>query len=52
MSGKDGGDKKNFGRDPAKEVELRREARRQRAIERLGIKNPACVICGEADPRS
>jgi hypothetical protein len=39
-----------FERDPAKEKELRREARRQRAIERLGIRNPSCIYCGENDP--
>lgn len=45
------GDNKNkFERDFAKQQELRREARRQRAIERLGIKNPVCLFCPENDP--
>jgi hypothetical protein len=49
MSGKRSDDKNKFERDPTNETELRREARRQRAIERLGTKNPACIYCGEND---
>jgi hypothetical protein len=30
---------------------LRRERRRQGAIERLGTNNARCVFCGESDPR-
>lgn len=41
---------KEFIRDPKKETEIRREARRRRALERLGHRYPACVICGENDP--
>jgi hypothetical protein len=37
-------------RDPAKEAELRRAARRERAYERLGARNPICPRCGETDP--
>ena len=37
-------------RDRAKEAELRRAARRERAYERLGIRSPKCVRCGETDP--
>jgi len=43
-------DEFEFKRDPNKETELRRETRRQRAIERLGLKNPRCIYCGESDP--
>jgi hypothetical protein len=32
------------------ELELNRERRRQRALERLGSNNPRCVICGHDDP--
>ena len=32
------------------ELELKRERRRQRALERLGSNNPRCVICGCDDP--
>jgi hypothetical protein len=42
--------KKAFKRDREKETEIRRELRRQRAIERLGSSDPACVVCGETDP--
>lgn len=42
--------KKAFKRDQEKETEISRNARRQRAIERLGCSNPACAICGENDP--
>ena len=42
-------DDEETGRDRAKEIELRRAARRQRAIERLGTNNPKCVRCGESD---
>ncbi|MGA8611667.1 MAG: hypothetical protein WB760_08085 [Xanthobacteraceae bacterium] len=42
--------KKAFKRGQEKEMEISRDARRQRAIERLGCSNPACVICGENDP--
>ena len=31
-------------------LELNRERRRQRALERLGSNNPRCVICGCDDP--
>jgi hypothetical protein len=48
MSGTD--DKSNFGRDSDREIEIRRAARRRRAIERLGCENPTCVFCGENDP--
>ena len=44
-------DDEETGRDRAKEIELRRAARRQRAIERLGTNNPKCVRCGEFDSR-
>ena len=37
-------------RNSKKESQLRREARRQRAIERLGVKNPKCLYCAENDP--
>jgi hypothetical protein len=50
MSDKDNYDEAKFERDPEKEIEIRREARRQRAIERLGIKNAKCIYCGESDP--
>jgi hypothetical protein len=40
----------DIGRDDDKEKEIRREARRRRALERLGTENPRCVICGENDP--
>ena len=42
-------DDEEAGRDRAKEIELRRAARRQRAIERLGTNNPKCVRCGKSD---
>jgi hypothetical protein len=42
--------KDTFKRDPEKETEIRRESRRQRALERLGCSNPACIRCGENDP--
>ena len=49
-----GTNKKSGGNDtkrpPDKELEIRRERRRQAAFERLGSNNPACVICGENDP--
>jgi hypothetical protein len=32
------------------QLELNRERRRQRALERLGNNNPRCVICGCDDP--
>lgn len=32
------------------DAEIRRDARRRRALERLGAENPKCVICGESDP--
>lgn len=35
---------------PMKEREIRKEQRKQAAIERLGSANP-CARCGEADPR-
>jgi hypothetical protein len=31
-------------------LELNRERRRQRALERLGSNNPQCVVCGCDDP--
>ncbi|MGO9330533.1 MAG: HNH endonuclease [Steroidobacteraceae bacterium] len=43
-------EKSKFARNPGQDSELRREARRQRAFERLGTQNPKCVICGENDP--
>jgi hypothetical protein len=43
-------DDNKFTRDPEREMEIRRQARRRRALERLGSKYPACVICGENDP--
>ena len=43
-------DDEEVKRDRAKEIELRRLTRRQRAIERLGTNNPRCVHCGESDP--
>jgi hypothetical protein len=51
MTDKSNDDDKTFKRDCAKETEIRRERRRQAAIERLGTDKPACVICGERDPR-
>jgi hypothetical protein len=39
-----------FRRDPTTESQLRRERRRQRAIERLGTNDPKCIYCGENDP--
>lgn len=38
------------GRDDDKEREIRRDARRRRALERLGTENPKCVFCPEIDP--
>jgi hypothetical protein len=38
------------GRDDNKEKEIRRDARRRRALERLGTENPKCVFCPETDP--
>ena len=38
------------GRDDDKEREIRRDARRRRALERLGTENPKCVFCPETDP--
>jgi hypothetical protein len=32
------------------ELELKRERRKQRALERLGSNDPRCVICGCDDP--
>ena len=32
------------------DIELRRERRRQRVLERLGSNNPRCVVCGYDDP--
>ena len=37
-------------RDEDKDTEIRREKRRQRALERLGTNNPHCVRCSESDP--
>jgi hypothetical protein len=37
-------------RNTKSENELRREARRQGAIERLGVINPKCLYCSENDP--
>ena len=34
-----------------KNVERKRETRRQIALDRLGSNNPICVICGESDWR-
>ena len=31
-------------------LELNRERRRQRALERLGSNNPRCIVCGCDDP--
>ena len=39
-----------FKRSSDMEREQRRERRRQSALERLGVKNPACIYCGETDP--
>ena len=51
MSKKDkGDDSETFSRDPQKEAEMNRGARRERAKERLHVKNPRCVHCGENDP--
>lgn len=33
-----------------RQSEINRDARRQRAIERLGVTNPTCIYCGEDDP--
>lgn len=46
----DNDDCKKSSRKPAKEAELNRDARRQRALERLGVPNPRCIHCGEDDP--
>ncbi len=43
-------DDETFERESKKETEIRREARRQRAVERLGTKDPRCIYCGESDP--
>lgn len=32
------------------ELDLKRERRKQRALERLGSNNPRCVVCGCDDP--
>lgn len=37
-------------RPDKKEIELRRERRRQSALERLGTNKPVCLVCGEGDP--
>ena len=37
-------------RDLEKETEINRDARRRRALERLGTKNPKCLFCDEDDP--
>ncbi len=50
MSAKHNDDKGTGERDRGKETELRRETRRQRAIERLGTQNPRCINCPEDDP--
>src|SRR5579872_5605646 len=50
MSGNRRDVNEKFKRDRAKEMKLRCEARRQRAIERLGTKNPKCLYCPESDP--
>lgn len=42
--------RKKFTRDPERESEIDRGLRRQRAIERLGVKNPRCIYCDEDDP--
>ena len=42
--------KNKLNREASKDTEIRREARRQRARERLGKNNPRCVRCGEDDP--
>jgi len=47
---KDNDDEGKFERSPEKERDIRREGRRQRAIERLGSKNPKCIYCDESDP--
>jgi hypothetical protein len=51
MTDKRDNDEKKFKRDATKETEIRRERRRQAAIERLGTNKPACVHCGQNDPR-
>jgi hypothetical protein len=34
------------------ELELKRERRKQRALERLGSNKPRCVVCGYDDPHA
>lgn len=51
MAKKTGNSKDGFKRDDEKELERRREARIQSALERLGSKNPRCALCSEDDPR-
>ena len=46
----DNADSYKVERNRVNEIELRRATRRQRAIERLGTRNPKCAHCGEADP--
>jgi hypothetical protein len=43
-------DGKGSGRDPEKENEIRRSARRERAYQRLGTRNPRCIYCDETEP--
>jgi hypothetical protein len=43
-------DKNTSARGSSKEAEIRREARRRRACERLGTDDPKCVNCSENDP--
>lgn len=50
MYDKDNNSEYTFKREPDKETELRRATRRERALERLGTRNPTCIYCGENDP--
>jgi hypothetical protein len=52
MTKKSDGPNIKFERDSEKEIERRREARKQSALERLGSQDPRCRICCEADPRT
>src|SRR5689334_7275180 len=46
----DNDDDKKFTRNNDKEKEIRRSARRRRALERLGTDSPKCLYCDERDP--
>jgi len=52
MADKSNRDQKPFKRDTSKDTEIRRARRCEATIERLGTNKPACVLCGESDPRT